>query len=220
MAECAACVCPERAFRPNKAPPLSLLQGAGDLLAAVRRAAEARLAGVSLQDAVAAPQVQHLLADITGDAAAAVTGGAGSSSGGGASSRGWAAFLLPPPAEVAASLAPRAPDDRAVLLGADTMLVDARVVEQLAAEAEAVAGGAEFAAALAAAQREMLAAAARQLGASMGPAPLPLAKAVPLVAALGADLLASPALRPQLARLEPVRSLSARVYGCCFCADA
>lgn len=50
----------------------------------------------------------------------------------------------------------------------------------------------------------------------MGAPPLPLAKAVPLVAALGGELL-SPAGRPPLARVDRVRSLSARVYGCCFC---
>lgn len=55
-----------------------------------------------------------------------------------------------------------------------------------------------------------------RLAAGMGAAPLPLAKAVPLVAGLGGELL-SPAGRPPLARLAPVRSLSARVYGCCFC---
>lgn len=67
----------------------------------------------------------------------------------------------------------------------------------------------------------MLQAAGARLAASMGgeAAALPLAKAVPLVAALGQDLL-SPAGRPPLARLEPVRSLSTRVYGCCFCEAA
>lgn len=57
-----------------------------------------------------------------------------------------------------------------------------------------------------------------RLTTSMGSEALPLAKAVPLVAALGGELL-SPAGRPPLARLELVRSLSARVYGCCFCAS-
>ena len=68
---------------------------------------------------------------------------------------------------------------------------------------------------------EVLHAAGARLAASMGgeAAALPLAKAVPLVAGLGQDLL-SPAGRPPLARLEPVRSLSARVYGCCFCETA
>lgn len=63
---------------------------------------------------------------------------------------------------------------------------------------------------------EVLLAASARLAASMGGEALPLAKAVPLVAALGGELL-SPAWRPPLARLEPVRSLSARVYGCCYC---
>ena len=59
-----------------------------------------------------------------------------------------------------------------------------------------------------------------RLANSMGQQPLPLAKAVPLVAALGGELLSSPpGPRPQLARLEPVRSLSARVYGCCYCSE-
>ena len=63
---------------------------------------------------------------------------------------------------------------------------------------------------------EVLHAGCTRLAASMGGGAAPLAKAVPLVAALGGELL-SPAGRPPLARLEPVRSLSARVYGCCFC---
>ena len=68
---------------------------------------------------------------------------------------------------------------------------------------------------------EVLRAADARLAVSFGgeSAALPLAKAVPLVAALGQDLL-SPAGRPPLARLEAVRSLSARVYGCCFCETA
>lgn len=68
---------------------------------------------------------------------------------------------------------------------------------------------------------EVLRAADARLAVSMGgeSGALPLAKAVPLVAALGQDLL-SPAGRPPLARLEAVRSLSARVYGCCFCETA
>ncbi|KAL4458388.1 hypothetical protein ABPG75_013253 [Micractinium tetrahymenae] len=197
-------------------------QGAAELLALMRAAAEARLAGVALQETVAAGQVQQLLAGISEEfaerLAAAATGGTGGGSGGGGGSpgRGWARFLLPPPAEVHASLAPRAPDNRAMLLGADALLVDARVVEELVAEAEAVAAGDEFAAAVAAGSQAALAAAATQLAAGMGAARLPLAKAVPLVAAVGGDLLAVPSLRPVLAQLEPVRSLSARVYGCCY----
>ena len=66
---------------------------------------------------------------------------------------------------------------------------------------------------------EVLKVARRRLAAGMGDQALALAKAVPLVATLGSDLL-SPALRPQLARLEAVRALSARVYGCCYCAAA
>lgn len=195
-------------------------QGAAELLAVMQSAAEAHLAGVALQEALTAEQVQQLLAGICADfaervaaAGAVPQGGAGSGSG---PSRGWARFLLPPEAEVHASLAPRAPDNRAVLLGADALLVDARIVEQLVAEAEAVAAGNEFGAALAAGSAAALAAAAAQLATSTGAAPLPLAKAVPLVASVGVDLLAAPSLRPPLAKLEPVRSLSARVYGCCF----
>ena len=67
---------------------------------------------------------------------------------------------------------------------------------------------------------EVLRTLSAKLANSMGQQPLPLAKAVPLVAALGGELLSSPpGLRPQLARLEPVRSLSARVYGCCYCSE-
>lgn len=203
-------------------------QGAADLLAVLRSAAEARLAAVGLQEALTAAQVQQLLADICADFAArsATTAAApaaaddgvskGGNEGGSCPGRSWARFLLPPPAEVHASLAPRAPDNRAVLLGADALLVDARIVEQLVAEAEAVAACEEFGAALAAGSQAALTAAATQLTAGMGPAPLPLAKAVPLVAAVGSDLMAAPSLRPPLAKLKPVRSLSARVYGCCF----
>jgi hypothetical protein len=109
-------------------------QGAAELLALVRRAAEAQLAGVPLQELLSAQQAQHLLARV----AAAIAEGAP------AGGRGWAQFLLPEEAELRASLAPRVPDNRAVMLGADAVLVDARVVEQLAAEAAAVVGGHEF----------------------------------------------------------------------------
>lgn len=196
-------------------------QGAAELLGVMRAAAEAQLSGVALQDALTAEQVQQLLAGICADFAARAAAEAEAAPGGDAGSGGdagrrWARFLLPSPAEVHASLAPRAPDNRAVLLGADALLVDAGIVEQLVAEAEAVAAGDEFGAALAAGSEAALAAASAQITAGIGAAPLPLAKAVPLVAAVGSDLLAAPSLRPPLAKLQPVRSLSARVYGCCF----
>ncbi len=195
-------------------------QGAAELLGVMRTAAEARLAGVALQDALTAEQVQQLLAGICADfaarAAAAEAAPGGDAGSGGDAGRRWARFLLPSPAEVHTSLAPRAPDNRAVLLGADALLVDAGIVEQLVAEAESVAAGDEFGAALAAGSEAALAAASAQLTACIGAAPVPLAKAVPLVAAVGGDLLAAPSLRPPLAKLQPVRSLSARVYGCCF----
>lgn len=190
-------------------------QGAAELLALVRAAAEMQLAGVALQDVLAPEQVQQLLSGISTRAAEAAATGSSASG-----ARGWARFVLPAPSQVHASLAPRAPDNRAVMLGADEMLVDGRVVELLAAEAEAVASGDEFAAALQAGSSEALAVAGAQLAAGLGAHAVPLAKAVPLVAAVGADLLSSPAVRPQLARLEAVRSLSARVYGCCYCEDA
>jgi hypothetical protein len=65
---------------------------------------------------------------------------------------------------------------------------------------------------------DVLEVACHRLGLSIGQRALPLAKAVPLVASLGSDLL-SPALRPQLGRLEAVHGLAASVYGCCFCAS-
>ena len=113
-------------------------QGAAQLLALVRRAAEAQLAGVPLQELLSAQQAQQLLARV---AAAFAEGAPPAAAAGG---RGWAQFLLPEEAELRASLAPRVPDNRALMLGADAVLVDARVVEQLAAEAAAVVGGQEF----------------------------------------------------------------------------
>jgi hypothetical protein len=234
-------------------------QGATRLLGVLRLAATAVLAEVPLGEALAPEQVQGLLARVNAAFAQQAPAAFGT--------RGWAAVLLPEPASLRESLAPSGPDDRAVLLGAEALLVDGPVVEQLAAEAEAVASGAEFAVALqvglvrggstaravgggvggkvsggtGAGGRPILPSQARQLtrvleplqacaaealntasarlAAAQGEQALPLAKVVPLVSALGADLLA-PSVRPALARLEPVRTLSARVYGCCYCAGS
>lgn len=115
-------------------------QGTRELVGVLRRVAVTQLAHVPLAESLSAAQVQQLMAGIAAAFAdqipAAIAG------------RGWAQFLLPDPKSLQESLTPRAPDDRAVLLGAEAMLVDGHVVEQLAAEAEAVASGDEFAAAL------------------------------------------------------------------------
>lgn len=113
-------------------------QGAARLLATLRSASEAQLAGVALQEALGAAQLAALLQRTSAAFGAAAPGGP----------RAWASFLLPEPAELRQGLAPTRPDNRAVLLGAEEMLVDAGVVEAMAAEAEAVAAGPEFAAAL------------------------------------------------------------------------
>lgn len=115
-------------------------QGATRLLGVLRRAAAPVLAEVPLGQALVPREVQGLLARV--DAAFAQRAPAAFGA------RGWAAVLLPEPAALHESLGPSAPNDRAVLLGAEAVLVDGVVVEQLAAEAEAVASGAEFAGAL------------------------------------------------------------------------
>jgi hypothetical protein len=115
-------------------------QGAAQLLGTLHDVAAAQLAQVPLSESLGAPQVQQLLRSVAEAFSDRVQGSL--------SGRGWAAFLLPSPAELQHALAPHAPDDRAVLLGADALLVDGHVVEQLAEEAEAVAASAEFADAL------------------------------------------------------------------------
>jgi hypothetical protein len=185
-------------------------QGSGELVRMLRRSAAAQLAAVPLTEALSTAQVQELLAAIAGQCALQAAPHLGD--------RRWARLLLPEPQTLAQSLAPRAPDDRAVLIGADAMLVDGPVVEQLVAEAEAVTCSDEFGEALGACSAEVLRVALSRLATTMGKQVLPLAKVIPLVAALGGDLLA-PSVRPSLARLRPVSTLSARVYGCYFCPD-
>lgn len=115
-------------------------QGAARLLGLLRGACEGALASVQLQEALTPPQLAALMQRIADAMAAAVQQAAGS--------RSWAAFLLPGPEELREGLAPRAPDNRAFMLGGEALVVDAEVVMALADEAEAVAAGDEFAAAL------------------------------------------------------------------------
>lgn len=115
-------------------------QGAARLLGLLRGACEGALASVQLQEALTPHQLAALMQRIADAMVAAVQQAAGS--------RSWAAFLLPGPEELREGLAPRAPDNRAFMLGGEALVVDAEVVTALADEAEAVAAGDEFAAAL------------------------------------------------------------------------
>lgn len=115
-------------------------QGAARLLGLLRTACEGALGSVQLQEALTPHQLAALMQRIADSMVAAVQEAAGA--------RGWAAFLLPEPQELREGLAPKAPDNRAFMLGGEALVVDAEVVTALAAEAEAVAAGAEFAAAL------------------------------------------------------------------------
>eukprot|EP00887_Chlorella_sp_A99_P006264 scaffold3.g6264.t1 len=182
-------------------------EGHAALVAQARAAAERALGGVPLQQAVGGEAVARLLSDTM----AALGEAAGRGEG------GWAAYLLPSPAAVAARLQVRAPDNRAMLPMAEAMLVDQEVVEGMVAEARRIVDGPQFGEALLACAQEVARTAAADLQQRVGPEPLPLAKVVPLASAVAQDVVVSPTSPciPALARLEPVRSLAASVYGCC-----
>lgn len=177
---------------------------AADLMAEVQSAVQAGLEGVTLAQPLDAEGLGRLLSDML----ARLTQSARAA--------GWDSFLLPSPSALSESLLAPRPDNRALAAsGGMAQLVDREAVEGMLGEVRRIVSSDKFHVTLVACVRELSREAVGKLCDRVTDHPLPLAKLVPFVAAVGQDFLTpgTPCI-PRLAQLEEVHSLCAMVYSC------
>ena len=180
--------------------------GITPLLAAARRAADAALSGVSLDQEFDADALRKLLslalAMFSKEAVDSVPDG-------------WTFYLLPSPIELRESLRLRLPDDRAMLPGAHAVLVDVDAVGAMVEEVGCILGSVRFKDVALACAKIVGGIEATALTGKLKAGPLPLARLVPaLVAESKAILLPKGTCATAVAGLPEVGALCATVYSC------
>ena len=182
------------------------------LLAAARDAASAALSGISLDQEIDADSLGHLLSkalELFSQTAMNPSQGL------------WVEFLLPSPADLREALRVRLPDDRAMLPGSHSFLVDVDAVGAMMDEVACIVSTERFYTVVVAAARhvgkgEAQALLHRFVGVEEGQGQsIPLARLVPaMIAEAKATLAPKGEVVAAVAALPDVASLCATVYSC------
>jgi peroxin-3 len=201
------------------------------LLALTRKAADAALVGVSLDQKINSEELGVILSrslalftqDILGGRSMSHSGIDSASTSTTASVvysdfrvGGWIEFLLPPPQELREMLRVKKPDDRAMLPGAHDLLVDVDAVHAMVEEVGCILSSERFQHVGVGVARYVSKRAASGLGERIGQGiALPLARLVPLIVAEAKSMLAARGeAAVAIATMPEVAALCATVYSC------
>ncbi|KAL4536777.1 hypothetical protein Ndes2437B_g06181 [Nannochloris sp. 'desiccata'] len=201
------------------------------LLAVARRAADATLVGVSLDQEIDSKELEVILSrslalftqEIIGGRSIAQSAMDVASSSTNTTAPlsdsiigGWIEFLLPPPQGLREMLRLKKPDNRALLPGAHDLLVDVDAVHAMVEEVGCILSSERFQQVVLLAARSVSKVAASGLGERMGKGiALPLARLVPLIVAEAKSTLSARGeAAVAIATMPEVGALCATVYSC------
>ena len=193
------------------------------LLAAARRAADAALTGVSLNQEINSEAMGHLISRALEHFAQETTTSStttGISSSSATFGGEWISFLLPSPSELREALRLHHPDDRALLPGTHSLLVDADAVGAMMNEVGCIIESERFRDVALKCAKVVCRVAVTGLSSKVeregrGGAALPLARLVPpMVSEAKGVLLPRGECAAAVASLEEVGALCATVYSC------